>query len=104
MVKSYKTERDADSNDNKKEESNKNKVYEGLFNNNINIELRIKSIIFLLLQLNENEDDLINFKKLISTCETNELANNCFNNTVYENIRDFNRIYIILFYDIINDI
>lgn len=62
LVNSYKTESDADSNDNKKEESNKNKVYEGLFNNNINIELRIKSIIFLLLQLNENEDDLINFK------------------------------------------
>ena len=103
LVNSYKTENNVDSNDNQKEESNKKKVYEGLFNNNINIELRIKSIIFLLLQLDENEDDLINFKKLISSCETNELANNCLNNTLYENIKDFSRIYIILFYDIIND-
>ena len=103
LVNSYQTENSNDNNDKEKEESNKKKVYEGLFNNNINIELRIKSIIFLLLQLDENENDLVNFKKLISTCETNELANDCLNNSIYENIKDFNRIYIILFYDIISD-
>ena len=47
LVNSYQKENNVNNNNNREEESNKKKVYEGLFNNNINIELRIKSIIFL---------------------------------------------------------
>ena len=35
LINSYKTENNVDNNDNQKEESNKNKIYEGLFNNTI---------------------------------------------------------------------
>ena len=77
-------------------------IYEGLFDNKLNIELRLKLIIFLF-ENEINENDLMNFKKLMSTCETNIIANKCLNKLIYSNIKNFEPIFIIFLYDNILD-
>ena len=61
---------------NRNNESEEKKIYEGLFKNKLNIDLWIKLIIFLLENV-EDENDLINFKKLVLFCQTNTFAYNC---------------------------
>ena len=65
----------------KKDDSSNNskKIYDGLFNNELNIQLRLE-LIFDLLQKNINEENLDNFKKkIINSCEENNFANYCLN-------------------------
>ena len=74
------------------------KIYEGLFENKLNIELRLKLILFLL----ENETDekfLMNFKKLVILCQNNSYAFNCLNKLIYLNLKYFEPIFIIFLYD-----
>ena len=77
-------------------------IYEGLFNNKLNIKLRLKLIIFLLSMIGI-EKDLEATKELISKCESNTYSNICFNILIYKNLKKFSGIFIILFYDNILD-
>ena len=61
---------------NRNNESEEKKIYEGLFKNKLNIDLRLKLMIFLLENV-EDENNLINFKKLVLVCQTNTFAYNC---------------------------
>ena len=85
-------------NNNKIEIDEEKIVYEGLFENKLNIELRLKLIIFLM-ENDEDESDLVNFKKLIKSCQSNTLAFNCLNKLIHSNIKKFEPIFIIFFYN-----
>ena len=70
IISVEKTEKDID--------KEKNKVYEGLFMNDLNIKLRL-NLIFFLLQKNANEQNLKEFHvKVINTCEKNILASDLY--------------------------
>ena len=78
------------------------KVYEGFFNNELNINLRLELIIFLLQNENNNCDiDNTNtiFKQLINLCQTNILSNNCLNKLLYLKLKNFEVEYIKFLYD-----
>ena len=103
LIDSNRDKKDAIIDINKRDEVEERKVYEGLFDNKLNIELRLK-IIILLLEGDNNESDFMNFKKLMSTCETNMLAINCLNKLIYLNVKNFEEIFIVYLYDnIINN-
>ena len=74
------------------------KIYEGLFDNKINIELRLKLILFLLESV-KDENYFMNFKKLVSLCLSNRYAFNCLNKLIYLNLKNFEPIFIFFLYD-----
>ena len=85
----------------KKDDTNNNskKVYDGLFNNELNIQLRLE-LIFDLLQKNINEENLDNFKKkIINSCEENNFANDCLNKYIQKNLKSLDIKFIQYFYD-----
>ena len=80
----------------KKDDSSNNskKVYDGLFNNELNIQLRLE-LIFDLLQKNINEENLDNFKKkIINSCEENNFANDCLNKYIQKNLKSLDFQFI----------
>ena len=80
-------------------ENDGKKVYEGLFDNELNINLRVK-LIFLLLHNNLNEENLNNLNKLIiRSCEKNSFANDCINKFIYKNLTKLDLKFIQYFYD-----
>ena len=79
------------------EEVEEKKIYEGLFENKINIELRLKLILFLLESI-DDESDLINFKKLVLVCQTNTFTYNCLNKLLFLNIKRLDSIFIVFFF------
>ena len=85
----------------KKDESSNNnkKVNDGLFNNELNIQLRLE-LIFDLLQKNINEENLDNFKKkIINSCEENNFVNDCLNKYIQKNLKSLDSKFIQYFYD-----
>ena len=85
---------------NKDDSSNNNKkVYNGLFNNELNIKLRLQ-LIFDLIQKNIKEEDLENFKqKIINSCEKNKFANECLSKYLQKNFKNLDFKFIQYFYD-----
>ena len=88
---------------NKIEESEEGEKYEGLFDNKLNIELRLKLILFILESENE-DNDLKNFKKLILDCKKYPFIFKCLNKFIYLNLNRFEPIFIIFLYDNFLDI
>ena len=87
--------------ENEKEDNDKErkKVYEGLFNNEININLRLQ-LIFFLLQKNVSEETFNNFnEKIIKSCEKNNFANACLNIFIYNDLQKFDIKFVQLLYD-----
>ena len=77
----------------------KNKIYEGLFDNELNIKLRLK-LIFILLGKNINKENLDKFnKEIINSCEKNKFANDCLNKFIHNQLKKFNLKFIQFFYD-----
>ena len=75
------------------------KVYEGLFNNELNIKLRLE-LILILLQKNLNEENLNNFKtQIMNSCQNNNFANECLSIYIYNNLKKFDIKFIQFFYD-----
>ena len=91
--------------DEKNEYKDNTKVYEGLFNNELNIKLRL-NLIFFLLQNQENltEQNLSDFNnKILISCEKNKYASDILNNLLYSNIKSFSsNIIQFLFNNILN--
>ena len=103
LIDSFNEKKDKVYNINKIEEDDKKRIYEGLFDNKLNIELRLKLIIFILENENE-ENDLMNFKKLILACKKYPFVFNCLNKLIYINLLNFEPIFIIFLYDNFFDI
>ena len=83
--------------DEKKKEGKK--VYEGFFDNEKNIKLRLE-LIFFLLQDNLNEENLDNFKrKIINSCENNIFGNGCLYKFIHNNLKGFDLKLIQFFYE-----
>ena len=75
------------------------KVYEGLFDNNMNIVLRL-DFIFILLQNNINEENLANFnKEIINSCQKYNFANECLNKYINKHLNEFNIQFIQFLYN-----
>ena len=75
------------------------KVYEGFFDNELNIKSRLELILFLL-QKDINNENLNNFKKqIINACEKNNFAKNCLNKFINDNLQTFDLKIIEFFYD-----
>ena len=100
LIDSFNKKNNIELNINKKDMSEENKIYEGLFNNKLNIELRLELIIFLLQSETYDSDELI-VKKLIDSCQTNILANNYLYKLLYKNINNFDEQFIKFLYDYI---
>ena len=78
----------------------KNKVYEGLFMNELNIKLRL-DLIFFLIQKDINEENLKNFhNKVINSCEKNIFASDILNQLLYNNLTNFSPEIIQFIYNI----
>ena len=76
------------------------KVYEGLFNNELNIKLRLNLIFFLLQKQNITKENLEDFNnKIIKSCEKNNLASDVLNKLLYSNIANFPREVIQFLYN-----
>ena len=87
--------------ENEKEDTTKDakKIYEGLFDNETNIKLRLE-IIFEILQSDLSEENLNNFKReIIDSCEKNNFANECLNKFINENLQKLDSKFIQFFYD-----
>ena len=85
----------------KKDDSNNNgeKIFDGLFNNELNIKLRLE-LIFDLLQKNLTKENLDNLKtKIINSCEENKFANDCLNKYIQRNLKNLDFKFIQYFYD-----
>ena len=64
-------------------------VYEGFFNNEINIKLRLE-LIFFLLQKNINEENWNYFQnEILSSCKKNKFSNECLNKYINNNLKQF---------------
>ena len=100
LIDSFNKKNNIELNLNKKDMSEENKIYEGLFNNKLNIELRLELIIFLLQTESYDSDELI-VKKLIDSCQTNILAKNYLNKLLYKNLNKFDDQLIKFLYDYI---
>ena len=88
---------------NTNEDKDKNKegkkVYEGFFDNKLNIKSRLELILFLL-QKNINDENLNNFKtQIINSCEKNNFAKDCLNKYINDNLQTFDLKIIEYFYD-----
>ena len=87
--------------ENEKEDISKEckKVYEGLFDNEKNIKLRLE-LIFALLENELNEENLKHFnQEIINSCEKNIYANDCLNKYINDNLQKFDLKFIQFFYD-----
>ena len=83
----------------KENDKERKKEYEGLFNNELNINLRLE-LIFILLQKNINEENLNNFNKnVVNPCERNNFANMCLNKFIYNDLNKFDNKFIQFLYD-----
>jgi hypothetical protein len=66
------------------------KVYEGLFNNELNVKLRLNLIFFLLQKQDITKENMEDFNnKIITSCEKNNLASDVLNKLLYSNITNF---------------
>ena len=75
-------------------------IYEGLFNNELNIKLRLELIFFLLKKQNISKENLEDFNnKIIISCEKNNLASNILNELLYSNIKNFSPEIIQFLYN-----
>ena len=75
------------------------KVYEGFFDNELNIKSRLELILFLL-QKNINDENLNNFKtQIINSCKKNNFAKDCLNKYINDNLKSFDLKIIEFFYD-----
>ena len=85
--------------DNGKEDKSKEgkKVYEGVFDNELNIKLRLELIIFLL-QKNMTDQNMNNFKMIINAFENNNFACDFLNKYFYNNLTKFDSNLIQFFY------
>ena len=88
---------------NTKEDKDKSKegkkVYEGLFDDELNIKSRLELILFLL-QKNINDENLNNFKtQIINSCEKNNFAKDCLNKYINDNLQTFDLKIIEFLYD-----
>ena len=89
---------------NSEEKSNEKdniKVFEGLFNNEVNIKLRLNLIFFLLKnQQNISKENLIDFNtKIIKGSEKNKLVSDLVNNLLYSNLKNFSSNVTQFLYD-----
>ena len=83
--------------DDKKKEGKK--IYEGVFDNELNIKLRLE-LLFTLLQDNVNEENMDNFKKnIIISCNKNAFVNDCLNKFIYNNLKELDLKIIQFFYE-----
>ena len=81
-------------------EKDSSKVYEGLFNNELNIKLRLDLIFFLLQKQKISTENLEDFNnKIIISCEKNILASDLLNKLLYSNINNFSHDVINFFYN-----
>ena len=87
--------------ENEKEDISKEakKTYEGPFDNEINIKLRLE-LIFELLQNDLNEVNLNKFNnEIINECKKNNFANDYLNRYLNDNFQNFDLKFIQFFYD-----
>lgn len=86
-------------NEDKNKSSEGKKVYEGFFDNELNIKSRLELILFLL-QKNINDENMNNFKiEIINSCEKNNFAKDCLNKYINDNLQNFDLKIIEFFYD-----